>query len=193
VDENEDHKTKRVYKKNGETVTKTFNYIEPISNHFKYRHQIDDHNNRRHSPISIEKTWATKFWPDRNFAWFLAVTEVNTNLARGYFGGQTLPQLVFRKKLAWEMINYNLEGNAGEEDARMSLRSSRNHELISLKPFQDRWCAKTKKFQMVKAKYQQQRCYNYATCKKQVRTYCRCSKGLFLCVECYGEHKSSCD
>ena len=190
LNENVDHKTRRVYKQDGQTITKTFNYIEPISNHFKYRHQIDDHNNRRHSPISIEKTWATKFWPDRNFAWFLAVTEVNANLARGYFGGETLPQIEFRKKLAWEMMNNALGGDAVvDEDSRMSLRKRKHqHELVKLKPFQGTWCALTKKFKRVKTKYQQQRCNNWSTCKKQVRTYCKCTNGLFLCNGCFMDH-----
>ena len=188
LDEISDHKTKRVYKKNGQTITKTFSYIEPISNHFKYRHQIDDHNNRRHSPISIEKTWATKYWPDRNFAWFIAVTEVNANHARAYFGGERLPQIEFRMKLAWEMINNTLEHNAEvEEEASRSLRK-RQHELITLQPFQGRYCARTKKFKRVKAQYQQQRCRNYSNCQKQIRTYCSCTKGLFLCVTCFGKH-----
>ena len=191
LEENVDHKTRRVYQKNGQQVTKTFSYIEPISNHFKYRHQIDDHNNRRHAPISIEKTWATKHWPDRNFAWFIAVTEVNANHACAYFRGtEIIPQLEFRKNLAWEMINNSMEGISEVEDnSRMSLRH-RAHGLVSLKPFRGRWCAKAKKFQRVKAKYQQQRCQNFVECRKQVRTYCKCSNGLFLCVACFAQHVS---
>ena len=68
--------------------------------------KIDDHNNRRHAPISIDRTWATKFWPDRNFAWYLAVTEVNTALVDGHFfkGGKLIPTLQFRRKLAHEIM-----------------------------------------------------------------------------------------
>jgi Transposase IS4 len=197
LEENKEHPTSRVYKKDGQTVTKKFNYIEPMSNHFKYRHQIDDHNNRRHSPISIEKIWATKFWPDRNFAWFLAVTEVNTNLARGYFGGgETLSQLDFRKKLALEMMNSAMTtATVGEGDSsprNLRLRK-RKHDLISLKRFEGGWCAETKKFRRVKSPYQQQRCKNWKVCKKQVRAYCRCSPGLFLCIGCFAEHTTSND
>ena len=77
------------------------------------------------------------------------------NLARGYFGGATLPQLDFRKKLAWEMMNNALEGGIAEVDdnGRMPL-GPRQHALMSLQPFHGRWCAKTKIFQRVKAKYQ---------------------------------------
>ena len=35
--------------------TKYFNYTEVVANHFLYRHQVDDKNNRRHAPISLRK------------------------------------------------------------------------------------------------------------------------------------------
>jgi hypothetical protein len=38
-----------------------FNYPEVVGNHFKY-YLVDNHNNRRHSPISFEENWATKTW-----------------------------------------------------------------------------------------------------------------------------------
>ena len=54
----------------------------------------------------IERTWAAKFWPDRNFTWYLVVTEVNAALAYGHFrkGGRLIPNLQFRRKLAHEMM-----------------------------------------------------------------------------------------
>ena len=68
LDELEGGDTKRNYKgRDGESLVKK-KYRQPSGLHFHYRHQVDYHNNRRHSPISLERTWATKFWPDRNFA-----------------------------------------------------------------------------------------------------------------------------
>ncbi len=52
----------------GESVTKRFKGWEPFFNHFKFRYGIDDHNAKRLSPISIEETWATKWWPNRVLA-----------------------------------------------------------------------------------------------------------------------------
>ena len=95
--------TMREYKgRDGESLARLFKYRQPFSLHFRYLHQVDNHNNRRHSTISIERKWASKFWPDRNFTWYLAVTEVNTSLAYGHFrkGGKLIPTLQFRKKLA---------------------------------------------------------------------------------------------
>ena len=64
---------------------------------FRYRHQVRELNNRRHAPIYIKTTWATKFWDDRNFSWYLAVSTVNADLARGHFknGGELTPTLQF--------------------------------------------------------------------------------------------------
>ena len=52
---------------------KKFAYRKPFGIHFRYRHEMDNHNDRRHAPISLERTWATKFWPDQNFSWYLTV------------------------------------------------------------------------------------------------------------------------
>ena len=106
--------TRREYKGwDGESLARLFNYLHPFGLHLQYLHQVDNHNNRRHAPISIERTWATTFWPDRNFAWYLAVTEVNTALADGHFrkGGKLIPTLQFRRKLTHEMMENNIGGD----------------------------------------------------------------------------------
>ena len=55
----------------GKKDTKYLTYLQPFGIHFSYRHQVDYHNNLLHAPISLERTWATKLWPDRNFSWYL--------------------------------------------------------------------------------------------------------------------------
>ena len=46
-----------------------------------------------------------KYWPDHVFAFLLAVTEVNVNLAAQYFGGmKQIGQIEFRKLLAKTLI-----------------------------------------------------------------------------------------
>ena len=105
--------TRREYKgRDGESLARLFKYRQPFGLNFRYRHQVDDRNNRRHAPISIERTWATKFWPNRNFAWYLAVNEVNTALADGHFhkGSKLISTLQFRRKLAHEMMENNIGG-----------------------------------------------------------------------------------
>ena len=39
--------------------------------------------NRRHSPIDLAFTWKTKWWPHRQFTFFLGVAEVNACNERG--------------------------------------------------------------------------------------------------------------
>jgi hypothetical protein len=63
----------------------SFDYTEPFFNHFKFRHQVDDHNNARHSPISLEESINTKDWKIRVFTFILAVVEVNARLAHSLF------------------------------------------------------------------------------------------------------------
>lgn len=54
---------KRVVKRaDNTTEIIEFRYPEVIHNHYQNRHCVDDHNANRHAPISIETTWATKWW-----------------------------------------------------------------------------------------------------------------------------------
>ena len=93
-------------KKNGK-----FNYPEVVGNHFLYQHSVDNRNNKRHSPISLEVVWAMKNWPNRVFSFLLLVTEVNVNLAATYFCGQNqMGQVEFHKLLAQNLI-YNTHYN----------------------------------------------------------------------------------
>ena len=48
----------------GEAKTAQFMYNIPFPNHFKYCHTFDEHNNLRHSKISLEETWSTQRWPN---------------------------------------------------------------------------------------------------------------------------------
>jgi hypothetical protein len=78
---------RRAFKIGGERHKVSFHYPEVVYNHFRYRHVIDDHNSKCHYPISLEGTWATKWWPHCVFAFLLAVMEVNVMLASVHFGG----------------------------------------------------------------------------------------------------------
>jgi Transposase IS4 len=168
-----------------------FNYPEVFGNHFKYRHMVDDHNSRRHSPNSFEETWATKTWSHRVFSFLIAVSEVNCQLAaKHFYNHEGTSQFEFRLDLANELIynkylndpNYPCEGNRRGKRKRAS---NNPHEFMTLPPF--------KKFRnkvLVRAnmKYGQYKC---VLCKSRTRKYCRCSPGIFYCQECYAEHKTS--
>ena len=74
--------------------------------HFRSRHQVDDHKNQRHVPISLESKVANKLWPDCNFAWYLNVSKVNTDLASGHLqnDGIVQPSLDFWISLAIDFL-----------------------------------------------------------------------------------------
>ena len=116
----------------------TFKYPEVIHNHFMFRHAVDDHNGKRHSPISLEVVWATKRWANRVFAFLLSITEVNCFLAESHFTDRKSGSMLeFRKQLAYKLIeNDYLE----KEEAALRRWSTRiqegiGHGLLSLPPF----------------------------------------------------------
>ena len=120
--------TRRDYLVNGVKTTKTFCYKQPFRMYYKVCHQVDDHNNRRHAPISLERTCATKFWEDRNCVWYIATSEVNTNLAWGHFRqeGKVDATLDFRRKLAHEcLVNTIGVDTANEDEGSRPLRTCR--------------------------------------------------------------------
>ena len=77
---------------------------------------MDNHNNQRHAPISLERTWATKFWPDHNFAWYLAVSKINTALSSGHFqnDGVVQPSLNFWRALSIERLENTIGVELGD-------------------------------------------------------------------------------
>lgn len=147
---------------------------------------VDDHNAKRHQPISLEVVWATKEWEKRVFDFLLAITEVNVMLAAVYFYNKTQPsQLQFRKEFSKELIYNNLIMKEVEDNEKRGTRSSNQliHELVKI-PKQ----MKFKGSRMVKSKmeYGQYKCVG---CPKKVRTYCKCSPGVIYCSEHYAQHK----
>ena len=85
--------SRSVEKPNGMREKIEFKYSPPFENHYLYRHAVDDHNNLRHSTPSLEGTWITQRWVNRVFAFFLAITEVNTYLYFRYFFFENQPKI----------------------------------------------------------------------------------------------------
>ena len=68
------------FKEDGAEVECTFQFSLPYDWNYKYRHNIDDHNNVRHSLPLVEGTIITTRWEMRVFSFLLAVFEVNAFL-----------------------------------------------------------------------------------------------------------------
>jgi hypothetical protein len=189
-----DKKTRRTFKNaSNQSVTKIFPYKEPFGLHYKFRHQVDDHNNRRHQPISIERSWATKYWPDRNFAHYIALSEVNTNLAWAYFRGEDKEhQLRFRKQLAKEMLVNSLIDTSSVAKGKAKRKRKVEHTLVTAPLFTGSWNSSEKRWNKVAAKYQQHTC-SATRCKRQIRTYCNCDKSTFFCTDHFVEHVKQVD
>ena len=102
---------------------------------------MDDHNGKRHSPISLKVVWATKRWANTVFAFLLSITAVNCFLAELHFMDRKSGSMMeFRKQLAYKLIeNDYLE----KEEAALHRRSTRiqegiDHGLLSL-PLFKKW------------------------------------------------------
>jgi hypothetical protein len=156
-----------------------------IANHFRFRHSVDDHNAKRHAPISLEVVWSTKEWEKRVFAFLLAVTEVNVMLSAVYFfNKEQQSMLSFRKQFSKELIYNNLIKTQEEEEQTRATRSSIQHihELCKI--------PKNMKFRggrLCKSAmgYGQYKC---VWCKRKIQTYCKCSPGVIYCSEHYAKH-----
>ena len=115
----------------------SFRYPEVVHNHFLYRHTVDDHNGKQHSPISLEVVWATKRWPNRVFAFLMSITEVNCYLAESYFTSRKSNMLDFRKSLSHQLIENEYFDQEAESQCHRSTRIQEGigHRLMSLPPY----------------------------------------------------------
>ena len=138
LDEVEGHSTWRCV--NGEW--KSFRYAEPFSRHNKGKHWVDDVNNRRHDPIGLENTWKTKWWPNRQFTFLLSVAEVNAGQSRARARDKNPdPTLIFRRKLAIQMMTNNIQANGVilASPPRRPSRRSTEHVLTKRKKNEGKW------------------------------------------------------
>ena len=182
-----DKRTRRKFNCGGVMETKYFTYTEVFANIFLYWHQVDNNNNRRHAPISIEKTWATKYLPDSCFACYLSVSEVNAKYTRVYFQ-DSMPYPRLNSGEYWKTSSWNtpLVYTGTEGGSGVGLRSRIDpHKLITKPPFTGKWVSNTRQWHKVKGKYQQSRCTKFS---KQTCTYCKCCKWIFLCDNCFAVH-----
>jgi hypothetical protein len=163
--------------------------MEPFYNHFKFRHQVDDHNAKRHKPISLEETWSTKWYAHRVFAFLLAVTEVNVKLMMDYLQDKKdenpTAMIDFRKKLVKELIEnpYLVGEEEGVSPRNLHVRQQAIHHLMEKPPqFTAKFDGRAWKRSCVQ--YLQQ-CCKY---RRKMRTYCACDKTIFYCVPCFANH-----
>jgi hypothetical protein len=170
----------------------SFQYPVVISQHYLYRHAVDDHNARRHYPISFERVWGTKFWASRVFSFLLAVTETNVLMASKFFGRKEYQSTVsFRKDFAKALIynKYFMEETVAEAGGTVEtpqMVQTHIHDLVTI--------PKKRKFRdgiLVESvsDYPRKKCTG---CMKPVRSYCSCSPGVYRCSRCYGRHCQAC-
>ena len=185
-------KTRRFYKDaTGTTIRRQFLYTTLFSNHFLYRHAVDDHNNLRHKVPSLEETWTTSRWLCRVLCFMMAVVEINAYLAFRFFVWRNDPDKTptlhqFRRTLALELI-YNEYLKLDEmEGQKKRKRGACDHALLVAPPHACNFVA-GKWNKSAKDKYQQYVCRTIG-CPKRVRTYCSCGVGRWMCQICFRTH-----
>lgn len=181
---------------NGEIVNGTeratevsFELFEPFELYYKYRGAVDNHNGRRHAPISLEKTWATKQWEHRAFAFVLSICEINTYLVamNNFDVDKGTEVLQLRKKLAQALIGNTLDVAVGiRKRDRGATSFYDEHILEKAPPFALKY-AFGDWMKSEKERYPQRHCTDEG-CTKRIRTYCRCSPGIWLCTEHHSKH-----
>ena len=168
----------------------TFKYMEPFYNHYKFRHAVDDHNNLRHSPISLEETWITRRWENRVFAFLLAITEVNMFLVHRYWIWEPNQQqtfLQFCRQLARALIHNEFMKSDTAVGPRKSKRGwTHEHNIVRAPPHAKNFvCGKWRC--TAKDKYQKYTCRS-VDCKSLIQTCCSCSPGVWMCNACHTRH-----
>ena len=86
-----------------------------------------------------------KYWPNHVFAFLLAVTEVNINLAAQYFGGmKQIGQIEFRKLLAKTLIfNSYYDDKTNNTPEKKQKQCDSGHCLITLPKGKNVWEGKS--------------------------------------------------
>ena len=154
----------------GKTQNVSFRYKIPFSNHFDYRHVVDDHNNLRHQVPSLEQTWTTHRWAIRVFSFLLAVTEVNCYLAFRYFvwdEERRMDFMAFRSKLGWALINNEFKRNEEARDTRSKKRKKLQMHHLETAPKNARKWLGTRWDKSCKQEYQQHWCKGKRGCGKK--------------------------
>ena len=191
IDDARTHRS--VTDKNGQRVNKCFRYTEPYVNHFKYRHQVDDHNNLRHSPISLEMSMSTKDWKILVFKFLMAIVEVNARLAYAFFNklDSTPNQLDFGQQLAKELLEFSasLHRRGRSKRKRDSGAVASISKLETAPAYASSWTGT--EWEYLSGKYSQQHVCRTYKCQKRIRTYCRCMIGHWMCPTCVGIHIAS--
>ena len=122
------------------------------------------------------------------FSFIISLTDIYARLSHGYFNDELpLPQVFLQKQLARELIE-NSEKDVGT--ARRRRQDEQEVEEVfcyeETAPLHAGTWTGTE-WTYFHTKYPQHICRT-PNCKKQIRTYCSCNIGYWLCRICIGKH-----
>ncbi len=96
--------------------------------------------------------------------------------------------IVFRRRLAWQLIRNSW---IASEETAAGLEGISSVHRIQTAPNHAKGYRNRQWICTPVARHQQYRC-TYG-CGKKIRTYCACTPGRWVCVQCYPEHVASSD
>ena len=92
----------------------------------------------------------------------------------------------FCQNFAWAMIHNDFIEEENSERIHDTRRRNEMHKLLKA-PTGCKSYVGGKWIKNASKKYQQYKCRTHG-CKKQIRTYCACNVGHWMCQECYLNH-----
>ena len=129
------------------------------------------------------------------FSFVLAISDVNAFLDLWYFSfakGTTIPGcptlIVFHRQLAWQLIRNSW---IALEETAEGLEGISSVHRMQIAPNHAKAYRNRQWICTAVARHQQYRC-TYG-CGKKIRTYCACTPGRWVCIQCYQEHVQSSD
>ena len=185
----------------------SFQYPTLVNYYYEARHAVDDNNNIRQGSYSFEALMGSKQWHTRQFHALVAIAETNAYLGFSHFVRSAQPDKAdvglrkFRLALAQQLIEHPLyaEERATDHPApgvapvatrkRGAAVAFTAHRLVTADLHSGRFDGHG--FQHAANPYQKHTCRTRG-CTKQVRTYCPCKPGEWLCDDCFfSEHLPS--
>lgn len=173
-----------------------FSYPDIVDTYYRARHAVDDNNHIRQGSMSLEREFEVRDWPKRQFLALTAISEANAYAFMNYDVQERRkyePQanypfdslVAFRRELARQLIGFDASQGPTPEPSPKRLRSrhSEEHELVKAPVYTGRY-VDGQGWTTVNTKYSKRTCAGPG-CKKEIRTYCKCSRTKFWCSDCF--------
>ena len=172
---------------------------EVLTDYYAARHAVEDNNRNRHGTADgLERAWAPcTNWERRHLAFLVALTESNAlRIYNRFVARQSLRDplrlLDFRLQVIEGIFEALHPDVAAPPHGANRSGPGQAHFLQAIPLHRGAWNGQS--YNTAKSKYQKTTCKGGknprtgSKCTAQIRTVCACTPGLFLCIDCFGQH-----